>query len=128
VSCTDDYANYRRLMHGIEAALIGTRARLRRMCRDRLPATKAVRSRSRALSDTALTLAPPLPLIVTHPEQVTVIMVCGSHTDTVATTTRRSQTAVELTLQHTNHTVLVEGPEITVRPVGTRRLVAGGSR
>jgi hypothetical protein len=66
------------------------------MCRDRLPATKAVRSRSRALSDTALTLAPPLPLIVTHPEQVTVIMVCGLHTDTVATTTRRSQTVVEL--------------------------------
>jgi hypothetical protein len=27
-----------------------------------------------------------------------------------------------------NHTVLVEGPEISVRPVGTRRLVAGGSR
>jgi hypothetical protein len=35
---------------------------------------------------------------------------------------------VDLTLQHTNHTVLVEGPEITVRPVGTRRLVAGGPR
>jgi hypothetical protein len=29
---------------------------------------------------------------------------------------------VDLTLQHTNHTVLVKGPEITVRPVGTRRL------
>src|SRR6476661_1944769 len=28
---------------------------------------------------------------------------------------------VDLTLQHTNHPVLVEGPEITVRPVGTRR-------
>jgi hypothetical protein len=35
--------------------------------------------------------------------------------------------SVDLTLQHTNHTVLVEGPEITIRPVGTR-LVTGGSR
>jgi hypothetical protein len=35
---------------------------------------------------------------------------------------------VDLTLQHTNHTVLVEGPEITIRPVGTRRLVPGDSR
>jgi hypothetical protein len=35
---------------------------------------------------------------------------------------------VDLTCQHKNHTLLVEGPEITVRPVGTRRLVAGGSR
>ena len=34
---------------------------------------------------------------------------------------------VDLTLQHTNHTVLVEGTEITVRPVGTRR-VTGGPR
>src|SRR5690606_25560357 len=34
---------------------------------------------------------------------------------------------VGLTLQHTNREVLVEGPEITIRPVGTRRLVAGGS-
>jgi hypothetical protein len=33
-----------------------------------------------------------------------------------------------LTLQHTNRDVLVEGPEIMIRPVGTRRLVAGGSR
>jgi exonuclease VII small subunit len=29
-------------------------------------------------------------------------------------------------LQHTNREVLVEGPEITIRPVGTRRLAAGG--
>jgi hypothetical protein len=35
---------------------------------------------------------------------------------------RSSRTVVDLTLQHTNHTVLVEGPEITIRPVGTRRL------
>lgn len=35
---------------------------------------------------------------------------------------------VGLTHQHTNREVLVEGPEITIRPVGTRRLVAGGSR
>ena len=35
---------------------------------------------------------------------------------------------VGLTHQHTNRSVLVEGPEITIRPVGTRRLVAGGSR
>jgi hypothetical protein len=34
---------------------------------------------------------------------------------------------VDLTLQHTNQAVLVEGPEVSVRPVGTRRLVAGGS-
>lgn len=32
------------------------------------------------------------------------------------------------TLQHTNQAILVEGPEITICPVGTRRLVAGGSR
>jgi hypothetical protein len=37
-------------------------------------------------------------------------------------------TLSDLTLQHTNHTVLVEGPEVMVRPVTTRRLVAGGSR
>ncbi len=35
---------------------------------------------------------------------------------------------VGLTCQHTNQTILVEGPEITIRPVGTRRLVAGGAR
>jgi hypothetical protein len=35
---------------------------------------------------------------------------------------------VDLTLQHTNHTVLVEGPEIMIRPVGTRRVVVGGVR
>ncbi|HKR48483.1 MAG TPA: hypothetical protein VJT72_02685 [Pseudonocardiaceae bacterium] len=27
---------------------------------------------------------------------------------------------VDLTLQHTNHTLLVEGPEIKIRPIGTR--------
>ncbi len=34
---------------------------------------------------------------------------------------------VDLTCQHKNPTLLVEGPEITIRPVGTRR-VTGGSR
>jgi hypothetical protein len=34
---------------------------------------------------------------------------------------------VDLTHQHKNQTLLVEGPEITIRPVGTRR-VTGGSR
>lgn len=55
-------------------------------------------------------------------------MVCGSHNDTVVATSRRSRTVVDPTLQHTNHTVLVEGPEIMICPVGTRRLVAGGPR
>ena len=32
---------------------------------------------------------------------------------------------VDLTCQHTNQTLLVEGPEITIRPVGTRRVMAG---
>ncbi len=34
---------------------------------------------------------------------------------------------VNLTCQHKNQILLVEGPEITIRPVGTRR-VTGGSR
>jgi len=34
---------------------------------------------------------------------------------------------VDLTCQHKNQTLLVEGPEITIRPVGTRR-VTGGPR
>lgn len=34
---------------------------------------------------------------------------------------------VDLTCQHKNQTLLVEGPEIKVRPVGNRR-VTGGSR
>jgi hypothetical protein len=34
---------------------------------------------------------------------------------------------VDLTLQHKNHTLLVEGPEIMIRLVGTRR-VTDGSR
>jgi hypothetical protein len=55
------------------------------------------------------------------------IIACGSRNDTVATTRRRSRTVVELTCQHTNQTVLVEGPEIMIRPVGARR-VTGGSR
>lgn len=32
---------------------------------------------------------------------------------------------VDLTLQHTNRTVLVQGPEITIRPLGTRRVTGG---
>ena len=39
-----------------------------------------------------------------------------------------SPNRVGLTHQHTNRSVLVKGPEIQIRPVGTRRLVAGGSR
>jgi hypothetical protein len=53
-------------------------------------------------------------------------MVCGSRNATVVTTSRRSRTVVNLTVQHTNHTVLVEGPEITIRPVDTRRLATLG--
>ncbi|TNC20073.1 hypothetical protein FG385_31590 [Amycolatopsis alkalitolerans] len=36
----------------------------------------------------------------------------------------RSVGLVELTCQHKNREVLVEGPEITIRPVGTRRRAA----
>ena len=43
------------------------------------------------------------------------------------TTTRRSQMVVDLTCQHKNHTLLIEGPEITIRPVGTPRVMTGGS-
>ena len=32
---------------------------------------------------------------------------------------------VDLTCQHKNQILLVEGPEITVRPVGTRRVTSG---
>jgi hypothetical protein len=32
---------------------------------------------------------------------------------------------VDLTRQHKNQTLLIEGPEITIRPVGTRRVTAG---
>jgi hypothetical protein len=53
-------------------------------------------------------------------------MVCGSHNDTAVTTKPQINTMVDPTCQHTNHTVLVEGPEIMIRPVGTRRLMAGG--
>jgi DNA-binding NarL/FixJ family response regulator len=34
-------------------------------------------------------------------------------------TSRRSQTVVDLTCQHKNHTLLVKGPEIMISPVGT---------
>ena len=77
--------------------------------------TASTRSQSRALRDHH------------HPQPV-LITICGSHDDTVVTTSRRSPSVVDLTHQHKNHTVLVEGPEIMIRPVGTRRLVAGGAR
>lgn len=51
----------------------------------------------------------------------------GSHTDTVMTTSRRSQTEVDLTCQH-NQALLVEGPEITIRPVSTCRRVTSDVR
>ncbi|TNC18874.1 hypothetical protein FG385_33230 [Amycolatopsis alkalitolerans] len=44
----------------------------------------------------------------------------GSDAEGVANSVRR---LVGLTLQHTNREVLVEGPEITVHPVGARRQV-----
>ncbi len=73
--------------------------------------------------------APPLPLIATQlNRRPQPIMVRGSRNDKVATTSRRSNTVVDLTLQHTNHAVLVEEPAISIRPVGTRRRVAGSSR
>ncbi len=34
---------------------------------------------------------------------------------------RRSGTVVDLTCQHKNQTLLVEGPEVTIRPVGARQ-------
>jgi hypothetical protein len=48
------------------------------------------------------------------------IIVCGSHTDTVVTTSRSPPTVVDLTCQHKNQALLVEGPEVMIRPVGTR--------
>jgi hypothetical protein len=38
---------------------------------------------------------------------------------------RPGYSSVDLTCQHKNHTLLVEGPEIEIRPVGTRRVTAG---
>jgi hypothetical protein len=67
---------------------------------------------------------PPLPVIAAHTEQTTqraLIMVCGSRNDTVVTTSCRSPTAVDLTCQHKNQTLLVEGPEIMICPVGARQ-------
>ncbi len=56
------------------------------------------------------------------------IMICGSHNDTIVRTKPQLNTMVDLTCQHKNHTLLVEGPEIMIRPVGTRRLMPGGPR
>jgi hypothetical protein len=47
-------------------------------------------------------------------------MVHGSHNDTVVLKSRRSNTMVDLTCQHKNQALLVEGPEVMIRPVGTR--------
>ena len=58
---------------------------------------------------------------------VVLIMLHGSHNDTVVLRSRSPGTVVDLTCQHKNHTLLVEGPEIPIRPVGTRRVTASGS-
>jgi hypothetical protein len=79
----------------------------------RQPATRAVRS-----VKSAVRWGLPLPVM---------IMVCGSRNDTVVTTSRWPRMVVDLTGQHKNPTLLVEGPEITVRSIGTRR-VTGGPR
>jgi hypothetical protein len=47
-------------------------------------------------------------------------MVCGSRTDTTITTKPQINATVDLTCQHKNQTLLVEGPEIKIRPIGTR--------
>ena len=54
-------------------------------------------------------------------------MFCGSRTDTTITTKPQINAMVDLTSQHKNQTLLVEGPEVTIRPVGTRRVVPDGS-
>jgi hypothetical protein len=46
-------------------------------------------------------------------------MSCGSQTDTVVTRSRSSGAVVDLTCQHKNQTMLAEGPETKIRPVGT---------
>jgi len=48
-------------------------------------------------------------------------MTCGSRNNTVVTTSRSSRTVVDLTCQHKNQTLLVEGPEIMICPVGARQ-------
>jgi hypothetical protein len=47
-------------------------------------------------------------------------MVCGSCNNTLAQQDRRPRTVVDLTCQHKNQALLVEGPEIKIRPIGTR--------
>jgi hypothetical protein len=86
------------------------RARLRRRCRHRLPAVRC-----------GLTLKPRLitAQLIRMPDLVLIIG-CGSHTDTVVMRSRRSRTGVDLTCQHKNQTLMVEGPEIKIRPTGTR--------
>jgi hypothetical protein len=60
-------------------------------------------------------------LIAAHTDQIRVlIMVCGSRTDTTITTKPQINTTVDLTCQYKNQTLLVEGPEIMIRPIGTR--------
>jgi DNA invertase Pin-like site-specific DNA recombinase len=48
-------------------------------------------------------------------------MVCGSRTDTTITTKPQINATVDLTCQHKNQILLVEGPEIKIRPVGARQ-------
>jgi Helix-turn-helix domain of resolvase len=50
--------------------------------------------------------------------QPILIMVCGSHTGTVAITKSQVNAMMDLTCQHKDQTLLVEGPEIKVRSVG----------
>jgi hypothetical protein len=47
-------------------------------------------------------------------------MVCGSRADTTITTKPQVNATVDLTCQHKNQALLVEGPEIMIRPVGAR--------
>jgi hypothetical protein len=49
----------------------------------------------------------------------------GNQTDPLAGRSASNAPMVVLTHQHTNHTVLVEGPEIMIRPVGSRRPMVG---
>ena len=46
---------------------------------------------------------------------------CGSHNDTVTKTNPQVTVGGELTCQHQNQTLLAEGPEIMICPVGSRQ-------
>jgi hypothetical protein len=49
----------------------------------------------------------------------------GSNPELSSAAANLATRLLDLTCQHKNHTVLVEGPEITIKPVGTRRVSAG---